>query len=165
MLLSLVWRVVLINLVLDGLPMHLMTALQVSAGTFKVIYAKGRVFLSTGKDTGKGGQCLISWVTACRAKEEGNGLGIHRLDVQNSWLLLKLVHRPCTTRGRSPGLTGCENMRILQLSLVKFMVFIGKPCMQYQHIEACQPSLLDPGAAQIFGWTSALKHSHLQRCS
>ncbi|WVZ65394.1 hypothetical protein U9M48_014768 [Paspalum notatum var. saurae] len=92
MILSQAGRVVLINSVLSGLPIHLMTALQLPAGVIKAVDAKRRSFLWTGTDTAKGGQCLVAWENACRAKEDG-GLGIKRLDVQNSCLLLKLVHR------------------------------------------------------------------------
>ena len=91
--------VVLINSILDGLPLYLMSAMQLPTGILEQIDAKHRAFLWTGKDKAKGGQCLIAWNTACKLKEEG-GLGIRRLDTQNSCMLLKLVHRlynPCSS--------------------------------------------------------------------
>ncbi|WVZ49070.1 hypothetical protein U9M48_000451, partial [Paspalum notatum var. saurae] len=92
MLLSPAGRVVLINSVLNGLPLYLMTALQLPAGILEQIEAKHRSFLWTGTDKSKAGQCLVAWESACKSKEDG-GLGIRRLDVQNSCVLLKLVHR------------------------------------------------------------------------
>ncbi|WVZ67374.1 hypothetical protein U9M48_016461 [Paspalum notatum var. saurae] len=59
--LSPVRRVVLINSVHDGLPMYLMTALQLPNRVLELIEAKRRAFLWTGKEKTKGGQCLVAW--------------------------------------------------------------------------------------------------------
>src|SRR5687767_13598569 len=60
-------------------------------GVLKQLDARRRAFLWTGTDTASGAQCLAAWETACKRKE--GGLGIPQLQVQNSCLLLKLIHR------------------------------------------------------------------------
>lgn len=91
-LLSLTGRVVLINAVLDGLPTYAMGALLLPPGVRDKLDAKRRAFLWNGSDKTTGAKCLVAWEDVCKEKEDG-GLGIKRLDTQNSCLLLKLLHR------------------------------------------------------------------------
>jgi hypothetical protein len=52
----------------------------------------GNGFLWAGSDKVSGAQCLVAWEKVCTERRDG-GLGVKRLDTQNSCLLLKLIHR------------------------------------------------------------------------
>ncbi|GJN32817.1 hypothetical protein PR202_gb21348 [Eleusine coracana subsp. coracana] len=54
--------------------------------------SRRRAFLWSGEETISGAQCLVSWERACLPKKDG-GLGVRDLSLQNTCLLLKLLHR------------------------------------------------------------------------
>jgi hypothetical protein len=85
-------RLVLINAVLDSLPVYAMGALQIPPGVIEALDARRRAFLWAGDESVSGAQCLVNWERACLLKTEG-GLGVRDLRLQNTCLLLKLVHR------------------------------------------------------------------------
>jgi hypothetical protein len=92
MLLSYAGRLTLVNSVLDGLPTYTMGAMVLPPGVIKLLDARRRAFLWAGSDKVSGAQCLVAWEKVCTERRDG-GLGVKRLDTQNSCLLLKLIHR------------------------------------------------------------------------
>ena len=72
-LLSPAGRVVVINSVLDGLPIYTMGALLLPVGVKEALDARRRSFLWNGSDKASA-QCLVAWEKVCAAKEDG-GLG------------------------------------------------------------------------------------------
>jgi hypothetical protein len=82
----------LVNVMLDSLPVYAMGAVQLPPGVIDVLDVRRRAFLWAGEDSVSGAQCLVSWNKACLPKKEG-GLGIRDLRLQNTCLLLKLIHR------------------------------------------------------------------------
>jgi hypothetical protein len=85
-------RLVLVNAVLDSLPVYAMGAFELPEGVMDALDALRRAFLWAGEETVSGAQCLVSWKKACLPKVEGS-LGIRDLRLQNTCLLLKLIHR------------------------------------------------------------------------
>lgn len=85
-------RLILVNAVLDSLPVYAMGALQLPPGVIDALDARRRAFLWAGEETVSGAQCLVSWDRACLPKKSG-GLGVRDLRLQNTCLLLKLLHR------------------------------------------------------------------------
>jgi hypothetical protein len=92
LLLSSGGRIVLLNAVLDALPAYAMGALELPPALLRAIDALRRAFLWNFSGRASGARCLVAWELVCRPKEIG-GLGIRRLEAQNSCLLVKLVHR------------------------------------------------------------------------
>jgi hypothetical protein len=85
-------RLVLVNSVLDSLPVYAMGSLLLPQGVIDALDARRRAFLWAGEESVSGAQCLVSWDKACLPKKEG-GLGVRDLRLQNTCLLMKLVHR------------------------------------------------------------------------
>ena len=93
-------RTVLINSVLDSQLVYLMCALPVPSGTLAQLDQRRRAFLWTGEETAKGASCLVAWEQVCADKDNG-GLGARDLPLQNTCLLLKLLHRLHQNAGSS----------------------------------------------------------------
>ena len=93
-------RTVLINSVLDSQLVYLMCALPIPPRTLAQVDQRRRAFLWTGEDTVSGASCLVAWEHVCADKEHG-GLGIRDLSLQNTCLLLKLLHRLHQNTGSS----------------------------------------------------------------
>lgn len=81
-------RIVLINAVLNSIPVYAMSALKLPLGTIEEIDKKRKAFLWTGDDSCSGARCLVAWDRVCQPKECG-GLGIKDLRLQNEALLIK----------------------------------------------------------------------------
>jgi hypothetical protein len=77
--------------VLDNLLVYAMGALQLPRGVIDALGVLRHAFLWVGEESVSGAQCLVSWDRACLPKVEGR-LGVHDLWLQNTCLLLKLVH-------------------------------------------------------------------------
>lgn len=71
-------RIVLINAVLDSLPVYAMSALLLPKGTIEAFDKKRRAFLWSGDDSCSGSSCLVAWDKVCTAREVG-GLGIKNM--------------------------------------------------------------------------------------
>jgi hypothetical protein len=71
-------RLVLVNSVLDSLPVYAMGAMQHPQGVIDALDAPRRAFLWAGGEHVTGAQCLVSWEKACLPKKEG-GLGVRDL--------------------------------------------------------------------------------------
>jgi len=93
-------RTVLINAVLDGQLSYLMGAIPLLQGFIQKIDQRRRSFLWTGDREAHGSNCLVNWDTVCNSRQQG-GLGIRDLNVQNSCLLLKLIHKLHTSQPSS----------------------------------------------------------------
>jgi hypothetical protein len=85
-------RLVLVNAVIDSLPVYAMGALHLPQGVIDALDARRRAFLWAGEESVSDAQCLVSWKKPCLPKKEG-GLGVRDFHLQNTCLLLKLVHR------------------------------------------------------------------------
>jgi hypothetical protein len=85
-------RLVLINSVLYNLPIYAMRALHRPQDVIDALDALQRAFLWADDNHVSGAQCLVSWDKACLSKKEG-GLGVRNLRLQNTCLLLKVIHR------------------------------------------------------------------------
>jgi len=85
-------RTVLINVVLDSQLVYLMSALPIPLGVLTKVDQRRRAFLWTGEDVARGANCLVAWAQVCDSRDNG-GLSIRNLTLQNSCLLLKLLHR------------------------------------------------------------------------
>jgi hypothetical protein len=92
LLLSSGGRIVLLNAVLDALPVYAMGAMLLPPALIRAIDALRRAFLWNAAEKASGAKCLVAWESVCRSKEEG-GLGIRSLAVQNECLQVKLLHR------------------------------------------------------------------------
>ncbi|GJN24995.1 hypothetical protein PR202_gb12776 [Eleusine coracana subsp. coracana] len=68
-----------------------MGALLLPQGVIDTLDAPRRAFLWAGEESVSGAQCLVSWGRACLPKEDG-GLGVRDLSLQNTCLLMKLLH-------------------------------------------------------------------------
>ena len=91
-LLSPMGRTVLINSVLGGQLSYVMCAVPLPPGVITKIDKRCRSFLWTGTDCASGSSSLIAWDNVRRPREQV-GLGIKDLAVQNTCLLLKLLHK------------------------------------------------------------------------
>jgi hypothetical protein len=91
-LLSAAGRVVLLNAVLDALPIFAMGALELPPALLRIIDGLRRSFLWNTVGAPSGAKCLVAWTAVCRPKSEG-GLGVKNLAVKNSCLQMKLLHR------------------------------------------------------------------------
>jgi hypothetical protein len=85
-------RLILVNAVLGSLPVYAMGALLLPSGVIEALDALQCAFLWDGEETVSGTQCLVSWGRVCLPKKSG-GLSVRDLHLQNTCLLLKLVHR------------------------------------------------------------------------
>ncbi|CAD6247846.1 unnamed protein product [Miscanthus lutarioriparius] len=85
-------RVILVNVVLSGLPIHYMLAILLPKTMREMIDSRRRAFLWSGGEKCHGSQCLNAWDRVCLAKNTG-GLGVRILEDQNHCLLMKLVHK------------------------------------------------------------------------
>jgi hypothetical protein len=85
-------RIVLLNAVLDALPIFAMGALDLPPALLRIIEGLRRSFLWSNADRTSGAKCLVAWKDVCRPKQEG-GLGIKSLADKNRCLQMKFVHR------------------------------------------------------------------------
>lgn len=92
LLLSSGGRLVLLNAVLDALPVFAMGALLLPPGVIAALDKLRCAFLWAAADRVSGAQCLVAWEFVCRAKEDG-GLGVRSIADQNKCLQVKLLHR------------------------------------------------------------------------
>nr|XP_020167362.2 uncharacterized protein LOC109752860 [Aegilops tauschii subsp. strangulata] len=99
-LLSPAGRLVLINAVLDALPIYAMAAMLLPPAVIKELDSLRRAFLWNAAERASGAQCLVAWERVCRTKAEG-GLGVRDLATQNRCLLLKMLHRLHATSSSS----------------------------------------------------------------
>lgn len=83
-------RTILVNSVLSSLPIYLMCAIELPAGSIDNMDKRRRAFLWTGNDKCNGGQCKVAWEIVCLPKEQG-GLGVKDLKLQNQCLLKKIL--------------------------------------------------------------------------
>ena len=90
-------RLTLVNAVLDSLPVYAMGALALPPGVIEAIDSRRRAFLWAGEETVSGAKCLVNWERACLPRKDG-GLGVRDLRLQNTCLLLKLLHRAHNSR-------------------------------------------------------------------
>jgi hypothetical protein len=70
-LLSAGGRVVLLNAVLDALPIFAMSALELPLALLRTIEGLRRAFLWNVKGRPSGARCLVAWTEVCRPKLEG----------------------------------------------------------------------------------------------
>jgi len=85
-------RSILINAVLDGHLSCIMMAVSLPPGVIAKVDKRRRSFLWTGESDARGSNCLIAWDQVRQRREDG-GLGIKDLAIQNTCLLLKLLHK------------------------------------------------------------------------
>jgi hypothetical protein len=71
---------------------YAMGALRLPKSTIDRIEKTRRTMLWKGAAKCSGGDCQVTWTTACRLKEE-DSLGITDLEPQNTCLLLKTVDK------------------------------------------------------------------------
>uniref|UniRef100_A0A804PIH5 Uncharacterized protein n=1 Tax=Zea mays TaxID=4577 RepID=A0A804PIH5_MAIZE len=74
-----------------------MGALALPPGVIEAIDSRRRAFLWAGEETVSGAKCLVNWERACLPRKDG-GLGVRDLRLQNTCLLLKLLHRAHNSR-------------------------------------------------------------------
>jgi len=84
-------RATLVNSVLDSQLVYAMCALAVPPGVIEQVDRRRRAFLWTDSDNANGAKSLVAWTHACDTKDRG--LGLKDTKVQNTCLLLKLIHR------------------------------------------------------------------------
>jgi hypothetical protein len=90
--LNLMGRTVLISAVLDGQLSYIMSVVPLPPGAITKFDKRCRGFLWTCDNNANGGNYLVAWVTVRLSRDQG-GLGIKDIGVQNSCLLLQLIHR------------------------------------------------------------------------
>jgi hypothetical protein len=64
-------RLVLVNAVLESLPVYAMGALELPQGVIHALDAGRRAFLWAGADTVSGAKCLVNWERVCLPKKDG----------------------------------------------------------------------------------------------
>jgi hypothetical protein len=84
-------RLVLVNSILSSLPTYFMLTLRLPPGLILVIDRARRHCLWKRKDKDKVNS-LDAWDMVCKPKNKG-GLGIINLQIQNTALLLKQLHK------------------------------------------------------------------------
>ena len=90
-LLSYAERIILVNAVLDSLPIYAMAASKLPKGSIEAFDKKRRSFLWSGEDSCSGAKCLVAWKDVCTPKQSG-GLGIKNMELQNNALLIKRLN-------------------------------------------------------------------------
>ena len=85
-------RVTLIDSVLSSLPTHYLCSLKLPKAIFKLFDRGRRHCLWAKEEDANSVQSLAAWSLVCRPKKHG-GLGIKNLEVQNTALLLKQLHK------------------------------------------------------------------------
>jgi hypothetical protein len=75
-------RIVLLNAILDALPIFAMGVVQLPPALLRIIKGLRQAFLWNTVGAPSGAKCLVKWAAACRSKNEG-GLGIKNLVVKN----------------------------------------------------------------------------------
>lgn len=85
-------RATLVNSVLDSQLVYAMAALEIPPGIIDQVDRKRRSFLWSGKSTSTGGSSMVAWAHVCDTKDMG-GLGLKDLGIQNTYLLVKMIHK------------------------------------------------------------------------
>lgn len=85
-------RATLVNSVLDSQLVYAMCALLIPPEIIERVDRRRRAFLWSGGENTLGAKCLVAWDHVCDVKDRG-GLGLKDLSVQNTCLLLKLIHK------------------------------------------------------------------------
>ncbi|CAO2152694.1 unnamed protein product [Urochloa humidicola] len=88
-------RLTLTNAVMSLKPVHAMAAMRFPKSTVERMDKPCRSMFWKGSPRCSGGDCQVAWTTACWLKQE-DGLGIIDIEVQNTCLLLKNVHKLLT---------------------------------------------------------------------
>jgi hypothetical protein len=85
-------RATLVNSVLDSQLVYAMCALLIPPEIIERVDRRRRAFLWSGGENTLGAKCLVAWDHVCDVNDRG-GLGLKDLSVQNTCLLLKLIHK------------------------------------------------------------------------
>ena len=91
-LLNQMGRAVLVNSVLNSQLIYAMAALEIPPGIIDQVDRKRRSFLWSGSGTATGSRSMVAWQHVCDTKDMG-GLGLKDLGIQNTCLLLKMIHK------------------------------------------------------------------------
>lgn len=71
---------------------YAMAALEIPPGVIDQVDRRRRSFLWSGNGTSTGGSSMVAWTHVCDTKDMG-GLGLKDLGLQNTCLLVKMIHR------------------------------------------------------------------------
>lgn len=91
-LLNHIGQTTLVNSVLDCQLVYAMAALAIRPGVIDQIDKRRRSFPWAGSSENNGAKSLVVWQQVCDLKDRG-GLGLKDLGIQNTCLLLKLIHK------------------------------------------------------------------------
>jgi hypothetical protein len=86
--LSISARTILLDSILNALPIYYMQVFHLPQGTLDRIITYTRQFLWKGNKSFSGGHCLVTWQALTLPKKRG-GIGILDLKIQNDALLLR----------------------------------------------------------------------------
>jgi hypothetical protein len=84
-------RLTLATAVLSALPLFAMSVLPLPKGVLAKMDRPRRALVWKAAATCSGGDCQVAWDFVCRLREEG-GLGVVDFALQNTCLLLKVLH-------------------------------------------------------------------------
>jgi hypothetical protein len=93
-------RLALTKSVLSAMPSHTLAYIKAPKWFHNEINKRRRAYFWTGQKSATGAQCKVAWDTVCRPTEEG-GLNIKNLEIQNTCLLLKFIHKLHTSNRSS----------------------------------------------------------------
>jgi hypothetical protein len=82
------------------MPSHTLAYIKAPKWFHNEINKRRRAYFWTGQKSATGAQCKVAWDTVCRPTEEG-GLNIKNLEIQNTCLLLKFIHKLHTSNRSS----------------------------------------------------------------
>ena len=82
----------LINVVLDCQLVYAMAALPIPPGVLNQVDRRRQSFLWSGSGFTTGAKNLVAWEHVCDVKDRG-GLGLKDIGIQNTCLMLKMIHR------------------------------------------------------------------------
>jgi len=85
-------RATLVNAVLDSQLVYAMAALPIPPRVIRQVDRRRRSFLWSGTGNPNGAKNLVAWEHVCDIKARG-GLGLKDLGIQNTCLMLKLLHK------------------------------------------------------------------------
>lgn len=91
-LMSYAARVVLLNAVLDAVPVYAMGAVTLPPALVCALDTLRRAFLWDAADRPSGAKCLIAWERVCHPKSEG-GLGVRCIKTKTVCLQVLLLHK------------------------------------------------------------------------